>query len=271
MTTLRIAFALGLTLLPMLCNMQASIAQTNRASVMVLGVAHLVARRDVHNSTFQDDPLSAKRQAQIAQVVERLVRFHPTKVLIEAQKPIIVTRYQQYLAGHFQLTADEVYQFGFRVAAHAGNKRIYPIDTFGPTLIDERTASGKRITEYLKANFANISDASFDAFLKRSDKLEREGTYLDLLRYLNTDAAIRANASSYSAMVGMGRDADDAGSAYVSQWYARNTYIFSNIVNVIRPGDRVLVIMGQGHEYLLREFVRLNPHLVDVDPLNYLR
>jgi hypothetical protein len=68
----------------------------------------------------------------------------------------------------------------------------------------------------------------------------------------------------------MGRDADNAGSAYVSQWYARNAYIFSNILSVIEPGDRVVVLMGQGHEYLLREFTRLNPNLVYVDPLPYL-
>ena len=92
-----------------------------------------------------------------------------------------------------------------------------------------------------------------------------------MLRYINTDAAIRANASVYSVLVGMGREADDAGSAYVSQWYTRNCYIFSNILSVIRPGDRVVVIIGQGHEYLLREFVQLNPNLVLVDSLNYLK
>jgi len=86
----------------------------------------------------------------------------------------------------------------------------------------------------------------------------------------NTDAAITANASWNSVMDGMGRSSDYAGSAYVSQWYARNCYIFSNILSVTHSGDRVVVIMGQGHEYLLREFVRLNPALVAIDPLTYL-
>jgi hypothetical protein len=36
------------------------------------------------------------------------------------------------------------------------------------------------------------------------------------------------------------------------------------------PADRAVVIIGQGHEYLLREFVRLNLNLRDVDPLQYL-
>jgi hypothetical protein len=124
--------------------------------------------------------------------------------------------------------------------------------------------------DFLKANFTKVPDPVFDAYLAREDALERNGTYLDLLRYLNTDEAILANASWYSILAGMGRQADNAGSAYVSQWYGRNTYIFSNILSAIRPGDRIVVIMGQGHKYLLREFTRLNPYLTYVDPLTYL-
>jgi hypothetical protein len=55
-----------------------------------------------------------------------------------------------------------------------------------------------------------------DAYVAHEDALERNGTYLDLLRYLNTDAAIRANASWYSVMDGMGRDADYAGTEYTA-------------------------------------------------------
>jgi len=155
-------------------------------------------------------------------VVNRLAQFHPTKVLVEADfgDPKYAQRYRNYVAGKYALPANEVYQFGFKLAARAGNGT-------------DKSANGKRINAFLMANFTKIKDPVFDAFLARQDAIERSGTYLDLLRYLNTDEAIRANAGSYS--------------------------IFA------RPGDRVAVLMGQGHEYLLREFVRLNPNLVDVD------
>ena len=239
------------------------------ASVMVVGVAHLVAKHDVHNSVFEDSPLSPKRQTQIADIVRRLSLFHPTKVLIEADMgaPRFMQRYRSFRAGHFTLPANEIYQFGFRLASRAGNPAIFPVDTSGPALLNENS----RVDAYLKAHFESVKDPPFDAFIAHQNALEREGTYLDLLRYLNTDDAIRANASFYSILDGMGRTSDNAGSAYVSQWYARNCYIFSNILSVIQPGDRVVVLMGQGHEYLLREFVRLNPSLVYVNPLNYLK
>jgi|SRR5579884_883810 len=250
-----------------------SAAQSGKTEVMILGVAHLVSKRDVYNSVFQDSPLSAKRQAQIADVLDHLARFRPTKVLIE--QPMgdrkIEQQYQDFLSRRFTLGANEVYQFGFRLAAKARNRTIYPIDTFDPALIDESTPSGQRIMAYLKANFTAVKDPRTDTYIAHQNAIERSGTYLELLRYLNTDAAIDANASWYSVMDGMGRNADNAGSAYVSQWYARNAYIFSNILSVMHPGDRVVVIMGQGHEYLLRQFTQLNPNLVYVNPLEYLK
>jgi len=250
----------------------ASAQSTSQAQVMIVGVAHLVARRDIHNSQFQDSPLSPKRQAQIRDVVNRLAAFHPTKVLIEAamRNPVYAQRYRDYLAGKFSLGANEIYQYGFRLAALSKNPEIYPIDTDGPSIYDENSPEGKRIDAYLKDHLASVKGPTFDAFVARAESLERTGTYLDVLRFINTDAAIRANAAWYSVVDGMGREADDAGAAYTAQWYARNCYIFSNILSVVQPGDRVAVIIGQGHEYLLREFVRLNPNMQDVDPLQYL-
>jgi len=251
----------------------ATAAEPATASLMIVGIAHLQAKRDVHNSVFTDSPLSAKRQTQIADIVDRLAKFKPTKVLIEEDygDQRYLQRYRDYLAGKFTLGENEVYQFGFKLAARAKNPTIYPVDADGPQIIDDKTDSGKRMSSYLEANFKKVDVGEFDRFLAQSENLEKTGTYLDLLRYLNTDEAIRANACWYSVMVGKGREADNAGAAYVAQWYGRNAYIFSNILSVIQPGDRAVVLMGQGHEYLLREFTRLNPNLTYVDPLAYLK
>ena len=235
---------------------------------MILGVAHFVSRRDSHNSKFTDSPLSPKRQRQIADIVRRLDHFHPTKVLIEFTmgNPVFTERYSRYLKGAYALPGGEAYQFGFKLAKLAGNRTIYPIDTSGPALLNDDS----RIDAFLKSHFNSVNYPLFDAYLARGDALEKYGTYLDVLRYLNTDGAIRANASWYSVFDGMGRAADNAGAAYVSQWYARNCYIYSNILSVLSPADRAVVIIGQGHEYLLREFIRLNPNLSDVNSLQYL-
>jgi hypothetical protein len=263
-------FVVAALTLPFLFSGAPVIAAQPKTQVMIVGVAHLVARRDIHNSTFVDSPLSSQRQSQIADVVRHLARFHPTKVLVEGpmESAKLEQQYHTYLAGKFALPADEVYQFGFRLAAASGNPKIYPVDTWGPTLIPDPEAT--QINAYLKVHFNDVDTPSDKAYQARGDSLERTGTYLDVLRYLNTDEAIQANASWYSVFAGVGRGVHNAGASYVAQWYVRNVYIYSNILSVLQPGDRAVVIFGQGHEYLLRAQVRLNPNLADVDPLTYL-
>ena len=57
---------------------------TARAEVLVLGVYHMAnPGRDVFNMQA-DDVLAPKRQAEIAQLMEVLKKFQPTKIAIEA-------------------------------------------------------------------------------------------------------------------------------------------------------------------------------------------
>jgi len=240
---------------------------------MIVGMAHLVWHHDVHNSQFSGDPRSPERQAQIAQIVERLAGFHPTKVVIEDPDgdPKVIANYKVFVTAHFTLPPSEDYQIGFRLARAAGNPTIYPADTWGPQLLDDNSAQGKRVDAYLEKALPNVHVAQTDAFIAKMDAMEQTGTYLDVLRFINTDEAIRANASWYSVVAGLGPPPDFAGALYVAQWYARNTYIWANILRIIKPGDRVAVLFGQGHEYLLREFARMNPNVQYVDPLTYLR
>jgi hypothetical protein len=269
MKTARVLF-LALTFA--VCGAQSAAAAGN-PQIMIVGVAHLVAKHDVHNSTFADSPLSSERQTQIRDVVARLARYQPTKVLVEETfgDPVWNQRYLQYRAGAFALQANEVYQFGFRLAAASNNPAIYPIDTFGPSLIDDSSPDAKRIDAFLNANMMTIPSAPFNALIAHQEMLERTATYLDLLRYLNTDEAVDANASSYAVLASEGQTSANAGAAYTAQWYTRNAYIYSNIMSIVAPGDRVAVIIGQGHKYLLRQFVTLNPNVTYVDALDYLR
>jgi hypothetical protein len=55
-----------------------------------------------------------------------------------------------------------------------------------------------------------------------------------------------------------------------AQWYERNVHIFSNLLQVAKPGDRVLVIFGQGHAFWLRSLVEQMPGYEFVAPDQYL-
>ena len=77
----RILLFLGLLAIP-----SASSSQSDaRAEILVLGTYHMAnPGRDIHNMEA-DDVQSPKRQQEIAQLIEVLKRFRPTKIAIEAE------------------------------------------------------------------------------------------------------------------------------------------------------------------------------------------
>src|SRR6267143_6812066 len=84
--------------------------------VLVLGVYHMAnPGHDIFN-TQADDVLAPKRQQEIAQLIEVLKRFHPTKIAIEADVYSQRTGrdYPEYVAGKYTLTRNEIDQIGYR-------------------------------------------------------------------------------------------------------------------------------------------------------------
>lgn len=63
--------------------------ESHRTKVMIVGISHLVAKQDLHNFDL-GDPMSPKMQTQIADVMQHLLSFHPTKVRVHGMT--VVTR-----------------------------------------------------------------------------------------------------------------------------------------------------------------------------------
>lgn len=247
-------------------------ADHGRVLVMIVGVSHFASHEDLHNSKF-GDIMSPEHQRQIAEVVRSLARFHPTKVLIEQPygDEKILAQYQRYLGGQFTLGTNEVYQLGFRLAATSGDKYIYPIDTNTdfPFDFDGVKASAKRHNQAAVLATAQTRAAPL---IQRENELEQHGTIQELLRYLNTPAALDANASWYMYVDRVGAGKDYAGADLVSYWYARNLHIYANVMRSIdSPDDRIVILLGAGHVPQLKEYVRLSPDLELVDPEPYLK
>lgn len=83
-----------------------------RPEILVLGTYHMAnPGRDVHNMQA-DDVLSPRRQQEIAQLIEVLKRFHPTKIAIEAAvgSKRAGQEYSDYLAGKYTLSRNEIDQ-----------------------------------------------------------------------------------------------------------------------------------------------------------------
>jgi hypothetical protein len=251
----KIFLALALVAFPTISAAQSSA----RAEVLVLGTYHMAnPGHDIHNMQA-DDVLSPKRQQEIAQLVEVLKRFHPTKVAIESD--VTGTRatkeYSDYLAGKYTLSRNEIDQIGYRLAKELGHKAIYPIDVDGDF-------PWQRVVNYAKAN--GLAD-KFDAInagvgeqVKAQGDFLASHTVLETLEFMNADERVARDMGNYFSIVPFGEPFEYAGSDLVAAWYQRNIRIYRNIVALIdSPNERILVIYGAGHLGWLRQDVADDP------------
>lgn len=79
--------------------------------------------------------------------------------------------------------------------------------------------------------------------------MQSAGTIGSILRYMNEPASIGRNHSFYPVMLRMGGGTDQPGVALLSAWYQRNLAICARLLQAVKPGERALVLYGQGHVY----------------------
>ncbi len=214
--------------------------------------------RDIHNMQA-DDVLSPKRQQEIAQLLEVLKRFHPTKIAIEADvgSPRVAREYADYLAGKYTLSPNEIDQIGYRLAKELGQHAVYPVD-------EEADFPYGRVVNYAKANGLGdkfqAMEAATGVEVKEEGNFLHSHTVLEMFEYLNSDAMSAKGIATYYAFVPYGDPSDYAGPDLLAAWYERNIRIYHNIVKLIdSPDERVLVIYGAGHLGWLQQDVSNDP------------
>ena len=75
----------------------------------------------------------------------------------------------------------------------------------------------------------------------------------------------------YYPFLGVGDPTLQIGADLNAGWYQRNAKIFAKLNQVAKPGDKILVLFGSGHNYWLRHFVSLMPGYKLVDVMPYLK
>ncbi|WP_374566742.1 DUF5694 domain-containing protein [Ideonella sp.] len=254
-----------------LCWGAAGAGAAEPVQVMVLGTYHFGNPGLDLNNVKVDDVLQPARQAQVREVVDALAAFKPTRVAVEAQADALpqhaLPSYRAYLAGQGQDKRNEIDQIGFRLARQLGHAEVYGVDVDGDFPFEPVQAFAK--TSGNAAEFQR----SMDAMALRTREFEaaqQHATVGQLLRRLNEPDSIRDDHGWYMTALRQGRGADQPGVALVGSWYARNLGICARLAQLARPGDRLLVLYGAGHSYLLRHCVDATPGWQLVEANAYL-
>ena len=228
-----------------------------RPALMVLGTAHLANGRHDVQVTDAGDILAPGKQAEIAAVVEALARWRPTRIAVEvlaADQAELDRRYAAYRVGDYALTSNEVDQIGLRLAARLGLERVEAVDWNdmppGEEADYDWMAGAEAAGE--QARLARLRDPAQG---RATTDLMASRPIADWLSVMNSPDYMRASHARYYDFALLGSPELGQGANWVGAWHGRNLKIFANLVRLAdRPDDRVLVIYGAGHAFLLNRF-----------------
>ena len=263
---------------------------TQKPTIMILGSTHLAnPGADVYN-TKMDDVLAPKRQSEIIELVRLIKAYQPTKIAFE-QDPSddaeLNANYQGYLKGTYELKRDEINQIGFRLAKQMGHSKVYGVDywpwpdrnPFFPEGFDWNLVDYRKFAEtnnqegFLRPPPLPEGQITQDERGTTWIEPEKYEPIVDMYRRLNEPEGRRADHQAYmrSARVGLGDQYP--GANWVSHsWYDRNLKIYVNLTRIAESADdRILLIIGAGHVYLIQQFLEESGDYIVESPLKYLK
>ena len=235
------------------------VAEGPRTQLLLVGTFHFKdAGKDGYKPQHAVDVLSAERQLQVEDLLERFARFRPTRIAVErkAEKQAKLDRqYQDYLAGRFELTENEIHQLGFRLAKRLGHTRVYAVDAPPPPAFKPVFERLQKVPDAEVAKLDPELSARFKALYAHDDALKTRQSLREHLRYLNSPERLRVGHGAYTTN-DFKLEGDDGylGADVGAAWYARNLRIFRNLQRLGRRPRRsgCCSSSAQGHVPILR-------------------
>lgn len=242
----------------------------DKVKVMVLATFHFAPPGlDLSNCLGVNE---MDKSDEVEELVQAVHRFNPTKICVERPRKDekeINEAYMHYLKGEKSENLNcknEVWRVAFRLAQMGNHKRVYPIDVPMGIPLEE-------VINYSKDNDKEV----YDSIVRDSEEFKRVDTemvtskrIIDYFRYLNSPENYNKDHSEYLLFSRVGAGSNYYGAAMLSEWYKRNSYVFSNLLAAAQPGDRIVVLYGAGHKKILSEFVQDYREFELVDALEYL-
>jgi hypothetical protein len=198
-----------------------SIAQTKQpVKVLLLGVFHF-DNPGLDVAKFKSaDILSAQRQKEVLDVVNKLKAFAPDKIFIEAapeSRSRIDSQIVQYKAGKFMLGANEIQQLGFRLAKDLSLPTLYGIDyrdadfPFDSLMKSANEAGQTSLISFVQKTIDSVQTA-FNEHIQKS-------TVSEMLTWQNSAQSNFSAVDFYFRLLLAGKPGNHVGSYLVSEWW----------------------------------------------------
>lgn len=225
--------------------------------VLVVGTIH-----------FDENVLESDQQEDIQLLVDKLAAYQPTKIILEWEPHRQANTnkdYRSYLKGTFDISQryNEVYQLGFRLAKQVRHDSLFLFDDQTPFIGSLEDFSFDALSEYAEQHDAGFYDLHLDSLINNfnhnQELLTKDGLAKHIT-WLNSPEHQRINAQRMHLFeVRIGIQDNWIGPDWLGRWYQRNVRMMSNVLKFSEPGDRLLIIVGDNHKWVLDDLFRYTP------------
>lgn len=250
----------------------------DRTPLLIVGTFHMEGSAADLVNPAPADMSTPRRQAEIEALVTRLAAFRPTRVAVESSRISNYwnDRYTAWRETRDALGFNEIEQVGFRLADRMGLAALSPVDY--PMWMDGTTAADRHQPPPQPAAAAAVEGAESPlmtvvrAQVAADDRVLADGTILEFLAYLNRPerAVMNHRWDVISNLVPGQGTAMYEKTDHATNWYKRNLRIYTNLVAISGPGERVLFLVGAGHAHILNGIAATDPRFCLVPASEFL-
>jgi hypothetical protein len=267
-----------------------SFSQTNskKIKIILLGTFHFNQSLD-SNSRLHSNLFSNKRQKEVTDIVNKLVKQKPDKIFLE-----FTAKYQTYYDSIYndylndqepkriKTKANEYFQLGMKTAKILGHKKLYAMNYQPEELAEQDYKPANKVDSAMKILYEAIGtfedstrsntsfyDLPFPERLPNLDSLLQKNTLTQFILHLNSKKRLmRDEHTNWNFLYSVGTANDMSTTDYVGTfWYGTNLRNYNNLLrNVDYKNDKCyLIIYGASHIPILKYFFEMNPYFEIVE------
>ena len=215
-----------------------------KPQIMIVGTQH-------YHENFRNSEPDELFLESLNTLKDSLINFQPTRICIEQEakiQEILNDEFNSYNPDRFY--KNEAYDLGFYTAKKAKLKSVIAMDW-----MEQDYVTNGMTDSY---EWAKNYDLSFIEHIEKIQsshaKISKMNNPYKITLELNKPESYKMDEELYSHMMLLGEDSSIS-IPWLTWWYKRNMIMVNNVTRNLVNSDKVIIIVGSGHIYILKQLL----------------